>query len=59
MQKSDAQPQLSIIVPMLNEADQMPDLSAHLLHWQRKGCQVVLVYGGSTDDSAKLAEWYR
>lgn len=48
-------PYLSIIVPMLNEAEQLPGLLEHLLLWQRKGCQVILVDGGSTDNSAELA----
>jgi glycosyltransferase involved in cell wall biosynthesis len=57
MQKSDAQPQLSIIVPMLNEEDQLPNLLRHLLYRQRKGCEVLPT--GSHDGSAKLAERYR
>lgn len=47
---------LSIIVPMLNEAAQLPDLFAHLLPFQRAGCEIVFADGGSTDVSARLAE---
>jgi glycosyltransferase involved in cell wall biosynthesis len=32
---------LSIIVPILNEAPQLPDLFAHLLPMQRAGCEIV------------------
>lgn len=46
---------LSIIVPMLDEAAQLPDLFAHLLPFQRAGCEIVFADGGSTDGSAKLA----
>lgn len=46
---------ISIIVPMLNEAAQLPELFAHLLPFQRAGCEIVFADGGSTDGSAKLA----
>lgn len=46
---------LSIIVPMLNEAAALPRLLAQLAHWRTRGCEVVLVDGGSADDSAVLA----
>ncbi|KFI23578.1 TIGR04283 family arsenosugar biosynthesis glycosyltransferase [Nitrosococcus oceani] len=46
----------SIIVPMLNEIELLPDLLAHLQYWQRQGCEVLLVDGGSQDGSAKVAE---
>ncbi len=48
--------ELSIIVPMLNELDTLPDLMAHLQQWQRLGCEVLLVDGGSDDGSADIAE---
>ncbi len=34
---------LSIIVPILNEIDQLPELLAHLQQWQRKDCEVLIV----------------
>lgn len=46
---------VSIIVPMLNEAALLPDLLAHLQHWRRQGCEVLLVDGGSNDGSAQVA----
>lgn len=40
---------LSIIVPIRNELDQLCDLLPALGHWQRQGCEVIVVDGGSTD----------
>lgn len=48
--------QLSIIVPMLDEATQLPELFAHVLPLQRAGCEVIFADGGSRDGSARLAE---
>lgn len=47
---------LSIIVPILNEIELLPELMTHLQHWQRCGCEVLLVDGGSDDGSADVAE---
>ncbi|CAH1198629.1 Transferase 2, rSAM/selenodomain-associated [Candidatus Nitrotoga sp. BS] len=47
---------LSIIVPILNEVEQLPELFAHLLPYQRAGCEIIFVDGGSTDGSAMLTE---
>lgn len=46
---------LSIIVPMLNEAAALPGLLPQLAHWRARGCEVLLVDGGSTDGSAAMA----
>ncbi|MFN3616867.1 MAG: TIGR04283 family arsenosugar biosynthesis glycosyltransferase [Aquabacterium sp.] len=46
---------LSVVVPMLNEAAALPALLAHLRQLQADGAEVLLVDGGSTDDSAMLA----
>ena len=46
---------LSIIVPMLNEAAALPGLLAQLARWRTRGCEVVVVDGGSTDGSATMA----
>lgn len=46
---------LAIVVPVRNEIGTMPDLLAHLGHWRDRGCEVVLVDGGSNDGSAQLA----
>ena len=40
---------------MLNEAEVLPELLAHLSIWRERGCEVVLVDGGSSDGSAQLA----
>ena len=47
--------QLSIVVPMLNEADQLPDLLEHLSPLSRQGAEVILVDGGSSDGSVAMA----
>ncbi|MDD2919501.1 TIGR04283 family arsenosugar biosynthesis glycosyltransferase [Rhodoferax sp.] len=47
---------LSIIVPVINEATTLPDLLAQLLPLQHDGCEVLLVDGGSSDNSTGLAE---
>lgn len=47
---------ISIIVTMLNEIELLPDLFAHLLPFQRQGCEILFVDGGSDDGSAALAE---
>jgi len=47
---------LSIIVPMLNEVAQLPELFAHLLLFQRAACEIVFADGGSVDGSASFAE---
>ncbi len=47
---------LSIIVPMLNEAEQLPEMFVHLLPYQRAGCEIIFVDGGSADGSAMLCE---
>ena len=52
---SPGAPALSIVVPMLNEAAALPELIAHLSIWRERGCEIVLVDGGSKDGSAQLA----
>ena len=47
---------LSIIVPIYNEIEQLPELLEHLTRWSRLGHEVILVDGGSTDQSADVAE---
>lgn len=49
-------PSLSIIVPIFNEIELLPELMAHLQQWRRKGCEILLVDGGSSDCSAKVSE---
>lgn len=45
---------LSIVVPILNEAWQLPRFLQHLMLWESKGCEVLLVDGGSTDDTVSI-----
>lgn len=54
-----SQIQLSVIVPMLNEADALPGLLSHLtrIHAQTSATlEVLLIDGGSTDDSVLVAK---
>ena len=47
---------LSIVVPLLNEADNLPKLMGHLAHLNPAPYQVILVDGGSTDNSVAIAK---
>lgn len=47
---------VSIIVPMLNEAITLPELLEHLLMFKRRGCEIILVDGGSSDGSIAIAQ---
>ncbi len=46
---------LSIIIPTLNEAENMPALLASLQPLRQRGAEVVIADGGSTDDTVALA----
>ncbi|MDD1010793.1 TIGR04283 family arsenosugar biosynthesis glycosyltransferase [Pseudomonas shahriarae] len=46
---------LSIIVPVLNEAQALPELLERLLPLLRHGCEVIIADGGSDDGSADIA----
>lgn len=46
---------LAIVVPMLDEAATLPALLVDLAGWRARGCEVVLVDGGSRDDSVEMA----
>jgi len=46
---------LSIIIPVLNEAENIPALLDSLQPLRRRGAEVVVVDGGSSDDTADLA----
>lgn len=48
---------LSIIIPILNEAQQLPLLLEQLLPLQRHGCEVIIVDGGSVDGSVDIAKY--
>jgi rSAM/selenodomain-associated transferase 2 len=47
--------QISIVIPVLNEAEQLSDKLMALQHL-RDRCQLILVDGGSTDNSRLMAE---
>lgn len=47
---------LSIIVPVLNEANTLPALLERLLPLQRAGCGVIIVDGGSEDGSQNIVQ---
>lgn len=46
---------LSIIIPVLNEAEGLPDMLGHLLSQCGSDSEVIVVDGGSTDDSRQAA----
>ena len=48
-------PELSIIVPVLNEAAELPDLFRTLSAQEGIGFELILCDGGSTDDTWRLA----
>ncbi len=47
---------LSVIVPMLNEIDQLPELFGMLAFQKEVSFELILVDGGSTDGGFKMAE---
>ena len=47
-------PALSIIIPVLNEVDQLPRVIEHLAPLRARGAQLILVDGGSTDGTTML-----
>lgn len=49
-------PSLSIVIPCLNEAESLPRLLAQLAAARERGAEVVVVDGGSSDGTARIAE---
>ncbi len=47
--------QLSIIIPVFNEARELPDLLKHLVPLRACGAEVIVVDGGSEDGSQQVA----
>ncbi len=47
---------LTIIVPMLNENGALPGLLEHLRQFRESGCEILLVDGGSRDNSVALGQ---
>lgn len=52
----DSPPELSIVVPILNEEETLPALFAMLARQERVAIELIIVDGGSTDGSLSLAE---
>jgi rSAM/selenodomain-associated transferase 2 len=48
-------PRLSVIIPALNEATQLPKLLVDLSPLREHGDEIIVVDGGSTDDTLQLA----
>ena len=48
-------PELSIIVPVLNEALGMPQWLARLQPCRHESCEIIVVDGGSSDNTGQLA----
>lgn len=46
---------LSIVIPVLNEAARLPETLAQLAGMRARGVEVIVVDGGSTDDSVAVA----
>lgn len=47
---------LSIIIPILNEAIRIPQLFKELEQFRKNNCEIIIVDGGSTDNSVEIAE---
>ena len=47
---------ISIIIPVLNEEINLPDVLSNLLPFRRQGHEVIVVDGGSSDNSLLLAQ---
>ncbi|MFA7555908.1 MAG: hypothetical protein WCY88_16820 [Spongiibacteraceae bacterium] len=53
-------PALSIIIPIPNEIELLPELMTYLQYWQQRNYEILLFGGGSNDASAEqLAKEYR
>ncbi len=49
-------PQISIIIPTLNEGKNLSKLISNLAAWRQLGDEVIVVDGGSTDDTVEQAQ---
>lgn len=47
---------LSIIIPILNESRRLPNLLEELKQLEDKNCEIIIVDGGSKDNSVEIAE---
>ena len=55
LERQQTIPWLAIVVPIWNEADNMTHLAKQLLPLVKQGCELLLVDGGSQDDSLQKA----
>lgn len=46
---------LSVVIPCLNEADAIGGLLTRLSPWRRRGVEIIVVDGGSEDETAQIA----
>ncbi len=46
--------EIALIIPTYNEARELPDLLEHLLHWKKQGIDIIIVDGGSQDNSVEI-----
>ena len=56
MARVASRPELSVIVPVLNEAEALPSLLAQLRAQKDVALEILVADGGSTDASAARAE---
>ena len=47
---------ISIIIPILNEASRIPQLTEELKKLDQRSCEIIIVDGGSKDNSVEIAE---
>jgi len=47
---------ISVVVPVLNEEKKIPDLLSHLQIFREQGHEIIIVDGGSRDNSLMLAQ---
>lgn len=45
---------VSVIIPMLNEESDLPEMVAHWCELEKSGAEVIIVDGGSTDRSVEI-----
>jgi len=55
VRRTHAKPELSVVIPTLNEAEALPDLLGDLAAQQGVICEILVSDGGSSDGTAKLA----
>jgi rSAM/selenodomain-associated transferase 2 len=55
----EKQKRITVIIPTLNESEQIGILIKHLQHWQHEGLvEIIVVDANSKDDTAKIAATY-